>query len=236
MSLSLETVSTIKLDDPALQEELNRALTALVGARDQGRKPLEIHFNGTGERRVRLGVRRGNARVEGELPARAARRQDRRHRQGRQGVAPGLGHGGQPDRQRLEQRQAEPRERAADFVPAGLVSTAVRAPSAGGAGAVCFAPPAGVRGRGQGSRSSQEHRRHRRLRIRCFFCQDGAPGDDARSELAGDAQPGPEHPCRAHVRCPRARRARPRTSSARASSPSPRRRRWANCFNTRSAT
>ncbi len=55
MSLSLDDVSTVKLDDPALQEELNRALAAVAGARDQDKKPVEIHFNGTGDRRVRLG-------------------------------------------------------------------------------------------------------------------------------------------------------------------------------------
>ena len=43
------------LDDPGLQDELNRALAAVAGARDQDKKPVDIHFNGTGERRVRIG-------------------------------------------------------------------------------------------------------------------------------------------------------------------------------------
>ncbi len=55
MSLELDTINAIKLDDPGLQDELNRALAAVAGARDQDKKPVEIHFNGTGERRVRLG-------------------------------------------------------------------------------------------------------------------------------------------------------------------------------------
>ena len=54
-SLEVASLNTIKLDDAALQEELNRALAAVAGARDQDKKPVEIHFNGTGERRVRLG-------------------------------------------------------------------------------------------------------------------------------------------------------------------------------------
>jgi hypothetical protein len=51
----LEAVSSIKLDDPQLQEELTKALTALAGARDQDKKPVRISFGGTGDRRVRLG-------------------------------------------------------------------------------------------------------------------------------------------------------------------------------------
>ena len=38
-----------------MQEELNRALAAVAGARDQDKKPVDIRFNGAGERRVRLG-------------------------------------------------------------------------------------------------------------------------------------------------------------------------------------
>ena len=38
-----------------MQDELNRALAAVAGARDQDKKPVDIHFNGAGERRVRIG-------------------------------------------------------------------------------------------------------------------------------------------------------------------------------------
>ena len=55
VSQPLDNVSAIKLDDPQLQEELNKALTALAGARDQDKKPVRISFGGTGDRRVRLG-------------------------------------------------------------------------------------------------------------------------------------------------------------------------------------
>ena len=54
-SMQVDYLNTIKLDDAALQDELNRALAAVAGARDQDKKPVEIHFNGTGDRRVRLG-------------------------------------------------------------------------------------------------------------------------------------------------------------------------------------
>lgn len=54
-SLELDRVDKLVLDDPGLQEELNRALAAVAGARDQDKKPVEIHFNGMGERRVRIG-------------------------------------------------------------------------------------------------------------------------------------------------------------------------------------
>jgi hypothetical protein len=54
-NVQLDQVSGIQLDDPKLQDELNRALSALAQARDQDKKPVQIHFAGQGERRVRLG-------------------------------------------------------------------------------------------------------------------------------------------------------------------------------------
>ena len=54
-SLELAKVDRFQLEDAGLQEELNRALAAVAGARDQDKKPVDIRFNGTGERRVRLG-------------------------------------------------------------------------------------------------------------------------------------------------------------------------------------
>ena len=54
-SLELEKVGKIQLEDAGLQEELNKALSALAGARDQDKKPVDIQFNGQGERQVRLG-------------------------------------------------------------------------------------------------------------------------------------------------------------------------------------
>ncbi len=54
-SLELDRVDKLVLDDPGLQDELNRALAAVAGARDQDKKPVEIHFNGQGERKVRIG-------------------------------------------------------------------------------------------------------------------------------------------------------------------------------------
>ena len=54
-SLELARVDHFRLEDRNLQEELNRALAAVAGARDQDKKPVDIRFNGQGDRRVRLG-------------------------------------------------------------------------------------------------------------------------------------------------------------------------------------
>jgi hypothetical protein len=53
--IDLSKVSGVKLDDPELQKELTAALTALSQARDKDKKPVEIHFAGQGDRRVRIG-------------------------------------------------------------------------------------------------------------------------------------------------------------------------------------
>ena len=53
--IELTKVSGVKLDDPELQKELTQALTALSQARDKDKKPVEIHFAGQGDRRVRIG-------------------------------------------------------------------------------------------------------------------------------------------------------------------------------------
>ena len=55
VSMPLDLVSSIELDDPQLQEELNKALVALASARDQDKKPVKINFAGTGDRRVLIG-------------------------------------------------------------------------------------------------------------------------------------------------------------------------------------
>jgi len=54
-SVPLDEVTQLQLEDPQLQEELNKALAALAQARDQDKKPVTIHFQGEGERRVRVG-------------------------------------------------------------------------------------------------------------------------------------------------------------------------------------
>lgn len=54
-SLELEKIAALKLEDAGLQEELNRALAAVAGARDQDKKPVDLRFDGPGERRVRIG-------------------------------------------------------------------------------------------------------------------------------------------------------------------------------------
>jgi hypothetical protein len=54
-SIELDEAKKIQLEDEQLQEELNKALTALAQARDQEKKPVTIQFNGQGERQVRIG-------------------------------------------------------------------------------------------------------------------------------------------------------------------------------------
>jgi hypothetical protein len=54
-SIPLEEVSRLDLEDPTLQEELSKALTALAESRGQDKKPVTINFQGEGERLVRVG-------------------------------------------------------------------------------------------------------------------------------------------------------------------------------------
>jgi hypothetical protein len=54
-SIELPSIASLTLDDPQLQDELTKALTALVQARDQDKKPVTINFAGTGDRHVRIG-------------------------------------------------------------------------------------------------------------------------------------------------------------------------------------
>jgi hypothetical protein len=54
-SLPLDDVRDFQLDDPKLEDELDKALAALAQARDQDKKPVTINFRGKGERRVRIG-------------------------------------------------------------------------------------------------------------------------------------------------------------------------------------
>ena len=54
-AIELQSVTSITLDDPVLQAELVRALTAVTQARDQDKKPVTIEFTGSGARRVRFG-------------------------------------------------------------------------------------------------------------------------------------------------------------------------------------
>jgi len=53
--IPLDDVQSLEMDDAKLNAELDAALSALSQARDLEKKPVEIHFNGQGERRVRIG-------------------------------------------------------------------------------------------------------------------------------------------------------------------------------------
>jgi hypothetical protein len=54
-AIELPDAREVKLDDPVLQSELTRALAAVAGARNQDKKPVTIHLNGSGRRNVLLG-------------------------------------------------------------------------------------------------------------------------------------------------------------------------------------
>ena len=53
--VDLRNATEIKVLDANLQQELDRALSAIASARDQDKKPVTIRFAGDGLRRVRLG-------------------------------------------------------------------------------------------------------------------------------------------------------------------------------------
>jgi hypothetical protein len=54
-SLNLEEITKLDLEDPQLQAELHKALSALAQSRDQDKKPVTIEFTGQGQRQVRIG-------------------------------------------------------------------------------------------------------------------------------------------------------------------------------------
>jgi hypothetical protein len=53
--LPIDGIVSLEMDDERLNAELDAALAALAKARDQDKKPVEIHFHGAGQRRVRMG-------------------------------------------------------------------------------------------------------------------------------------------------------------------------------------
>jgi hypothetical protein len=53
-SIPLESIATISLNDAKLNEELTKALALLVDSRDSDRKPVQVNFDGKGERAVRI--------------------------------------------------------------------------------------------------------------------------------------------------------------------------------------
>lgn len=54
-AVSIDDATSIQLTDPKLQEELNKALAAVAGARDSDKKTVTVNFRGTGNRNVRMG-------------------------------------------------------------------------------------------------------------------------------------------------------------------------------------
>lgn len=54
-TVALDSVQRLQFDDPDLQADLRQALSAVAAARDQSQTPVRLRFEGTGERRVRIG-------------------------------------------------------------------------------------------------------------------------------------------------------------------------------------
>ena len=54
-SVSLDSVRTLRFEDAKLQERLRKALSAVADARNDDNNPVELRFEGTGSRRVRVG-------------------------------------------------------------------------------------------------------------------------------------------------------------------------------------
>jgi hypothetical protein len=54
-SVSLDSVQALQFEDPRLQERLEKALDAVADARNEDNNPVELRFEGTGSRRVRIG-------------------------------------------------------------------------------------------------------------------------------------------------------------------------------------
>lgn len=54
-AVDVESVLEVQIKDAKLRDELKQALAALAAARDQDKKPVQIAFQGQGDRRVRIG-------------------------------------------------------------------------------------------------------------------------------------------------------------------------------------
>jgi hypothetical protein len=54
-SIPLDTVSTISLTDPALNDELRQALSVVAHGRDASKRPVKLSFSGHGRRNVMVG-------------------------------------------------------------------------------------------------------------------------------------------------------------------------------------
>lgn len=54
-SVAIDDAGSIQLADAKLQEEMNKALLAVAGARDSDKKNVTLHFKGDGDRQVKVG-------------------------------------------------------------------------------------------------------------------------------------------------------------------------------------
>jgi hypothetical protein len=54
-TIPMDSVQSLEFSDAKLRDEMNKALSTLVAARDVDRKPVEVRFDGKGKRKVRVG-------------------------------------------------------------------------------------------------------------------------------------------------------------------------------------
>jgi hypothetical protein len=55
VSVPLGSVISLKIDDPKLADELQQALSTVAQGRDTSKRPVTLHFDGSGRRRVEVG-------------------------------------------------------------------------------------------------------------------------------------------------------------------------------------
>ena len=182
-AVELQTINNLTLDDAQLQDELTKALSALVVARDQDKKPVTINFNGAGDRRVRIGY-------VVETPVWKTSYRLLLDDKGQVRKVAGLGDRREPDGERLERRVAVAGERAADVVHDGSLPAALRDAAERRSGDVRRFAAAGIR------------RRNRRRTRACGHgsaaaSSAGAAPNRLRAgrEAAGDAADRGRHDC-----------------------------------------
>ena len=124
-SVWLDEVQKIELREPVLQQELQKALAAVAETRNQDKKPVTINFQGNGNRKVRLRYVIEDPYLEDELPADPAPGPG----QGGKVQVAGVGHRGESDGHRLEQRAAFPGERPAHILHRGPLQTHLYLPA-----------------------------------------------------------------------------------------------------------
>ena len=138
-SVKMSDVQRVRFLNPVMDSEVKKALEVLALSHDTQKKSVSLNFSGDGKRAVKVGYV-----VENPIWKTSYRLDPG---QEGQGVLARLGGGREHAGRGLEQRADGPGQRPADFLPDGPVSTAVRHPAGGRAGAVRLAAAADLPGR-----------------------------------------------------------------------------------------